>query len=155
MSTAGAQDREKPRAFQFADISLRSALDSLMRWYPVSIVYLDRDVEGKKAYASCSDCGFEEALNSVLEGTSLMWMRTGNQVILKTMPTVEPRALVTLWGTVTDSVTGEWIADATVVARSDSGQASPPVQRWFNSRPAAPVPRFVFKRSARWKAFRC
>ncbi len=128
--SADAQEKEMPRAFQFADASLRAALDSLMRWYPVSIVYLDRDVEDKKVYASCAGCGVEEALNRVLEGTSLTWMKTGGQVILKVMPGIPSRPIATLCGTATDSMTGEWIADATVVIRSGVRATAPPVQRW-------------------------
>lgn len=126
---AGAQENRTPRTFRFADVDLRAALDSLMRWYPVSIVYLDRDVEGKKVYASCSGCGFEEALNNVLDGTSLTWIRTGNQFILKAVPVVPVRPVATLCGTVTDSITGEWIPDATVVARPGS-DGSATAQRW-------------------------
>jgi hypothetical protein len=130
ISGAGAQDRDKARSFQFAEVSLRSALDSLMRWYPVSIVYLDRDIEDEKAYASCSGCGFEEALEKVLEGTSLTWIRTGNQFILKKTDSAPSRSVATLCGTVRDSMTGEWIADATVAARSGAGETPGTVQHW-------------------------
>jgi hypothetical protein len=127
---AGAQDRDKQRSFQFADVSLRTALDSLMRWYPVSIVYLDDDVEDKRAYASCSGCSFEEALDRMLEGTSLAWTRIGSQVILKPVPVAVKRAALTLWGNVADSVTGEWIPDAIVIARREDDGASQPLPHW-------------------------
>lgn len=126
---SGAQGRDTPRTFQFADMDLRAALDSLMRWYPVSIVYLDKDVEGKNVYGSCSGCSFEEALNSVLEGTSLTWIRTGNQTILKAVPDVLSPPVATLYGTVTDSITGEGVPDATVIARPGS-EGSEAAQRW-------------------------
>ncbi len=133
--TSGADAQDRTRSFQFSDLSLRSALDSLMRWYPVSIVYLDRDVEEKRAFASCSSCSFEEALNGVLEGTSLTWMRTGNQVILKAMAVAPSHPAATLCGTVTDSLTGEGIANATVVVRDNIGEASPTIQRWCPTNP--------------------
>src|SRR5512135_1800218 len=133
-SGTGAQERQTTRAFQFADADLRVALDSLIRWYPVSIVYLDRDVENKKVYASCSGCNFDEALNNVLEGTSLTWIRTGNQIILKAVSVAPSRLAATLCGTVIDSITGDWIPDATVVAvRSADG--APPGQHWCPTNP--------------------
>jgi hypothetical protein len=134
-SIASAQSKEPRRTFRFSDVSLRSALDSLMRLFPVSIVYLDRDVEGKRAYASCSECGFVEALNGVLEGTSLTWIRIGNQVILK-MRKVEPLPPVaTLFGTVTDSITGERIANAMVLVREGTKESSDLVRRWCPTNP--------------------
>jgi hypothetical protein len=107
----------------------------MMRWFPVSIVYLDRDVEGKTVYASCSGCGFEDALNNILGGTSLTWVRMGNQVILKPLVAEPSRPMATVYGTVTDSVTGEWIAGATVVARSATDEAVPASLRWCPSNP--------------------
>ncbi len=135
VSSAGAQEREGTRSFQFVDADLRSALDSLMRWYSVSIVYLDRDVDEKRAYASCSGCSFDHALNSILEGTSLTWIRTGNQVILKQIAVVPSRPMATLCGSVTDSLTGEWIASATVIARRGRDERSAGIQRWCPTNP--------------------
>ena len=135
VNSAGAQEREGTRSFKFVDADLRSALDSLMRWYSVSIVYLDRDVDEKRAYASCSACSFDDALNSILEGTSLTWIRTGNQVILKEIPSEPSRPMATLCGSVTDSLTGEWIASAMVTARRSTDEPPPAVQRWCPTNP--------------------
>ncbi len=61
-SGSAAQDREKPHSFQFRSVELRVALDSLMQWYAVPLIYLDKDVEGKRIDAECSECDFEDAL---------------------------------------------------------------------------------------------
>lgn len=44
--TALAQLEHGKATFQVDKLSLRVAVDSLMKWYDVSIVYLDSDVEG-------------------------------------------------------------------------------------------------------------
>ncbi len=129
-SSGACQDTGVHRSFRLSGISLRAALDSLMKWYAVSLVYLDSDVEGKRVTATCTDCGFDEAVQSVLNGTSLTWIRTGNQVILKEQPVKLHRQLSTVSGIVTDSLTGEWIAGANVVLRGSAEPAATIVQRW-------------------------
>jgi len=79
-----AQNRQERATFHWKQLPLRSSLDSLMKWYSESIVYLDEDIEGKEISASCNECGFNEALGSVLRGTALKWIRRGNQIILST-----------------------------------------------------------------------
>jgi hypothetical protein len=124
-----AQDgpaQERRVAFHLNAASLRSSLDSLRKWYPVSLVYLDRDIEGRTITASCTDCGFEEALGTILAGTSLTWVRIGDQIVLKQRPVQLSHPLVTVAGTVTDSLSGEWIQDAAVILRDSSGE----LRRW-------------------------
>ena len=120
-----------PRAsYQFHDVSLRASLDSLMNWFPVSIVYLDRNVEGKVVTASCSDCSFDDALNSILNGSSLTWLRIGSQVILKDRNVEKSRQHATISGVVTDSLTGEWIVGANVLLQDSANQEYIAVSRW-------------------------
>ena len=123
-----AQEGQMRPSFRFTGLPLSASLDSLMRWFPASIVYLDDDVEGISVTASCSSCGFEEALNTVLRGTRLTWIKTGNQVILMVDRTGSPNRGVTVCGTVVDSVSGEPIAAANVMVPAEVGQG--PWSHW-------------------------
>jgi len=42
-----AQRPREQASFQWSNIPLRTSLDSLMQWFSESIVYLDKDIEGK------------------------------------------------------------------------------------------------------------
>ena len=127
---AEAQERHARTSFTFREIPLSVALDSLMRWFPVSIVYLDRDVDGKAATASCVECTFETALNNVLVGTSLAWMNIGNQVVLKERSVPSVRVTGTVAGLVTDSVTGESLAGANVLLNEHTSTDRRDPFRW-------------------------
>ena len=115
--------------FRFDRISLRTSLDSLSGFYSLAIVYLDKDVDGKEVSTSCTECDFDEALDSVLTGTSLTWIRFGSQVVLKEREIAPSHPSTTVCGTVRDSATGEWISGATILLRDGGGQSSPTVLR--------------------------
>lgn len=127
---ATAQVKQGPVSFRLEGVSLRASLDSLMRWFPVSIVYMDRDVEGKSVTASCQGCDLEGALDRLLEGTSLVWIRTGDQVVLKSRSPERVSIRRTVSGIVTDSVTGEPLAGAMVLLQDSAGQDLGSVRRW-------------------------
>jgi hypothetical protein len=61
-----AQEKRTRTSFTFREVPLGVALDTLMRWFPVSIVHLDRDVDGKTVTASCVECNFEASLNTTV-----------------------------------------------------------------------------------------
>lgn len=127
---AMGQGKDRLVSFRFEKVSLRSSLDSLMKWYPVSIVYLDQDVEGKSVSAECEGCGFTEALNSLLGGTALTWVMSGNQVVLRRRPADHAKILATVSGLVTDSLTGEWLAGASVLLEESGVEAGGSTRRW-------------------------
>jgi hypothetical protein len=121
-----------------------------MKWHTESIVYLDKDVEGKNVSVSCVNCNFDQALNSLLNGTSLMWIRRGNQIIVTVQDTEQTRRYCTVSGTVTDSVTGEWIVGASVLLQDSADQIYKTVRRWcptntfgFFSLPRVPIGRYA------------
>jgi hypothetical protein len=119
-----AQERARVRSFQFRNLDLRAALDSLLRWYEVPVAYLEKDVAGKRVSTECSECNFEEALGKVIEGQALASKKLGEQVLLQKH---EPQN-VTFAGTIRDSLTGEEIAGADVVLLN---QENPPkAYRW-------------------------
>jgi len=101
-----------------------------MKWFPVFIVYLDRDVEGKSVTASCADCRIEEALDRVLAGTSLSWSRQGNQVVLRGREARASRPLSALSGIVTDSLTGESVPGAVIILRDSALREPGAAGRW-------------------------
>lgn len=120
LMSAGSPAQEHSASFRFTDVSLRAALDSLRMWYSVSLIYLDRDVEGKTVSSACTGCGFENALRAILTGTSLTWLRIGDQVVLREMPQQSVRLRATLSGSVIDSISGDGIQDAALVLRDSS-----------------------------------
>ncbi|MEX1274903.1 MAG: TonB-dependent receptor [Bacteroidota bacterium] len=135
LSGTAAQDRGNVRTFQFRNVELRAALDSLLRWYAVPLIYLESDVAGKRVNAECRNCGFEEALKSVTEGQGLLWSTVGGQVVLRRYEGEEGESPVTLAGTIRDSLTGEGIiaADVLLLAENESsptGESPSKVFRW-------------------------
>lgn len=125
-----AQQYDERASFLWSDLSLRASLDSLMKWYTESIVYLDNDVEGRQVSASCTSCSFDEALNAVLSGTPISWIRRGNQIILRKQNAQEDQKSISLSGTVVDSVTGEWIVGASVLVLDSVNQPFRTIRRW-------------------------
>jgi len=107
-------------SFDWKQLPLRKALDSLMDWYSESIVFLDKDVEGYTITASCNQCNFEQALQSILNGTSLYWIRRGNQIIILSLPQTSLVQRSALNGFIKDSLTGEQIISASVLLYANS-----------------------------------
>ena len=101
-----------------------------MRWFPVSVVYLDRDIEGRYVSATCTGCDLEGALERILSGTSLTWMRSGQQIVLMSRPVPPQRILATLSGSVIDSVTGQGVAGVNVLLEDSSGLGGQALRRW-------------------------
>ncbi len=116
-----AQKGGTTRSFRFQDVALRAALDSLLRWYDVPLVYLQKDVEGLAVTADCRACTFEEALREVLAGKGLFALMVGEQVLLQVRREESVSRTATLAGTVIDSAGGDPLMGASVVLRrSDS-----------------------------------
>ncbi len=112
------------------NLALRSAVDSLMKWYDVSIVYIDSEVEGKIVSAQCSQCTVEDVLSQILRGTSLTWLRLGNQIVLKKNVARTEDTVATISGVVADSLTGQWVPGATVMLRDSPEGNEGRIVRW-------------------------
>jgi len=145
-----AQRTGERSSFEWNNIPLHVSLDSLMKRYTESIVYLDKDVEGKNVSVSCANCSCDEALDSLLNGTSLIWIRRGNQIIVMKQDKAQIHRYSTVSGVVTDSLTGEWIAGASVLLQDSAGQVYKTVRRWcptnsfgFFSLPRIPIGRYT------------
>lgn len=145
-----AQNSQERASFQWKHLPLRVSLDSLMKWYSESIVYLDGDIEGKETSASCRECGFDEALSSVLRGTALNWIRRGNQIILRSEEIQKSYNVTTISGVVTDSLTGERIVGASVLLQNVVDGEPAGIPRWcptngygFYSLPNVSLDRYI------------
>jgi hypothetical protein len=112
---AAAQEGAGVRSFQLKDVELRTALDSLLEWYGVPVVYLDSQVAAKRVDAKCHDCTFEAALKSIVVGHNMHWTFVGGQVIVRQREVPSEPLLSTISGMLNDSLTGDPIAGANVL----------------------------------------
>lgn len=124
---AASQTRNAVRSFEFQNVELRTALDSLVRWYNVPLLYLERDVEGKRVTTDCRACNFEEALREILAGKALFALMVGEQVLLQVRRDESASVPGTLAGTIVDSIDGEPLIGASVVVRHPESER---VVRW-------------------------
>lgn len=122
-----AQTRNTMHTFTFRNVPLRAALDSLLQWYDVPLVYLEKDVEGLAVSADCRACTFEEALREVLAGKGLFALMVGEQVLLQVRRGGAEPARAVFAGTVADSVTGEPLIGASVALRNIGSEQ---INRW-------------------------
>jgi hypothetical protein len=130
VSLGFSQEQRAVRSFRFQDVALRTALDSLLRWYAVPLIYLERDVAGKRVTAECSACSFEEALQTLLAKEDLVWRSLGGQALIQKLAAHAEPSTSTFAGTLTDSLTGEWVSDANVLLMSGQDSA---IVRWCST----------------------
>jgi outer membrane receptor for ferrienterochelin and colicin len=104
----------EPIDFDYKNIPLKTALDSLIEIHRVAVVYQDRHLEGKQTSAQCIHCSTEDALNNLLLNQNLQWKKKGNQFIV--VATLNPDIIneFVLSGIVRDEITGEPIPYANV-----------------------------------------
>jgi len=111
-SRGAAQELERTHSFRLRNVELSVALDSLMAWYSFPLIYLNKDVEGKRIDAECVECDLEAALRKVAEGGGLQWKTVGEQVILTKREAI---TVGTFAGMIRDSLTGAAVAGAEVI----------------------------------------
>ena len=104
----------QPIDFDYKNIPLKTALDSLIEIHRVAVVYQDRHLEGKQTSAQCIDCSTEDALNNLLFNQDLQWKKKGNQFIVVATLYPEFTYEFVLSGIVRDELTGEPISYANV-----------------------------------------
>ena len=110
-----AQVDQPSISFVLRNVSLRTALDSLINQHNLQVLYLDKEVEGKSVTTTCQQCSIETAMDRLLENTSLTWRREGKQIIVFGKREDHSRSMSTISGTVADSITGEALIGATVM----------------------------------------
>jgi hypothetical protein len=125
-----AQGHERQRAVHIEHTDLRAALDSVMRLYDISIVYFDDDVRYARVSASCTSCSATEALGRLLEGTDLMWIKMGEQFVLRKRPERQQPVTGNINGIVSDTLTGATIAGAMTLLERAGVTESRAIRRW-------------------------
>lgn len=107
---------------------LRAALDSLLTWYSVPLIYLEKDIAGKIVHDECKDCNFQEALEKMIEGKGLGWKTVGANVIIERD---ERETEAILAGTVSDSILGTGVVAADVLLLNEDDTMK--VHRWCST----------------------
>jgi outer membrane cobalamin receptor len=100
--------------FDYKNVPLKTALDSLIEAQRVSVVYQDHHMEGKQTSARCVDCTLEDALNILLLDQSLQWKKKGKQFIVVSTLHSKIKNEFIIKGIVRDGLTGEPIPYANV-----------------------------------------
>ncbi|HLF14931.1 MAG TPA: TonB-dependent receptor [Bacteroidota bacterium] len=131
-----AQAQERAIVLHLDRSGLRPAIDSLIAGYGVPVVYMDSDVSAESVSVHCDECTIEELLDRMLLGTPLSWRKAGRQYIIMKRPVPETPRGSTLWGTVSDSTTGEAIGDAAVLLYSIPANRSDRVEGTGGTAPA-------------------
>ena len=103
-----------PIGFEYKNVPLKIALDSLIETQRVSVVYQDHHLEGKQTSARCIDCTLEDALNILLLDQSLQWKKKGKQFIIVSTLHSKTKNEFVIKGIVRDGLTGEPIPYANV-----------------------------------------
>ena len=116
-----ASGQTQDRTITFRGETLGSAIDSLSRWYGISIIYREADVRGQTVRFTCERCSFEQALMGILGNTGLDAVASGRQVIVRERPRTVGEEDATIAGTITDAATGDAIGGASVLL---SGRAA-------------------------------
>jgi len=116
---AAAQDH--PITLKMDRYELRAVCETLVTGFDIPLVYLDKDVRDQIVSVDCDGCTIGQLLDDVLDGTGLSWKRINRQYIISKRQAPEPTPRGTLWGTVSDSVTGERVAGVVVLLYRDHG----------------------------------
>jgi TonB dependent receptor-like, beta-barrel/TonB-dependent Receptor Plug Domain/Carboxypeptidase regulatory-like domain len=120
-SSVGAQ--QGPVSFHFDNVGLRSALDTLIIRHGISLAYVDAHLEGRTISGQCEKCSVEQALSAILKETPFSWKRIGNQFILEYRKVRERSPHSIISGTITDSISGEVLINASLLLLDDSHSA--------------------------------
>lgn len=104
-----AQDKT---SYEYDNIPLSTALDSIRDQFEVAIIYQDNHVQDIFISATCSECNEYEALTALLKSTSLIWQKVGNQYIISKNGLKKKRSAIN--GFIREDATGEPISYANV-----------------------------------------
>ena len=108
-SLLGVYGQEKI-TFNFDKTDISSALDYLIDKYNLIIVYPD-EMEEYTNSSSCENCDKEEALSSILKGTTLSFEKFGNQFVVYFE---KAKTIFSLYGRCIDRESGEPISYANI-----------------------------------------
>jgi hypothetical protein len=115
LSAAAASTQTPERMISFRGEPLGAAIDSLSRWYGISVIYREADVRGQVTRFTCERCSFEQALMGILGNSGLDAVASGRQVIVRERPRHLHADQATIAGIVTDAATGDAVGGASVL----------------------------------------
>ena len=101
--------------FNYRDVSLKVALDTLVDTYELNIVYRDQIVSKVYTRGSCNNCSPEEALNALLENSDLEWKKNQSQYVIIRKNQHSDRSIS---GYIFDGHTGEFIPHANILVKN-------------------------------------
>ena len=101
--------------FNYRDISLKVALDTLVDTYELNIVYRDQIVSKVYTRGSCNNCSPEEALSALLESSDLEWKKNQSQYVIIRKNQHSDRSIS---GYIFDGHTGEFIPHANILVKN-------------------------------------
>ena len=101
--------------FNYRDISLKVALDTLVDTYELNIVYRDQIVSKVYTRGSCNNCSPEEALSALLENSDLEWKKNQSQYVIIRKNQHSDRSIS---GYIFDGHTGEFIPHANILVKN-------------------------------------
>jgi len=102
--------------FNYRDVPLKVALDTLVHTYELNIVYRDQIVSKVYTSGSCNNCSPEEAITALLENSDLELKRNQSQYIIVHKSKDYVGRLIS--GYILDGHTGEFIPHANIVVKN-------------------------------------
>jgi hypothetical protein len=101
--------------FNYRDVPLKVALDTLVHTYELNIVYRDQIVSKVYTSGSCNNCSPEEAITALLENSDLEWKRNQSQYVIVRKNQASDRLIS---GYILDGHTGEFIPHANILVKN-------------------------------------
>ncbi len=101
--------------FNYRDVPLKVALDTLVHTYELNIVYRDQIVSKVYTSGSCNNCSVEEAISALLENSDLDWKRNKSQYVIIRKSQESDRSIS---GYILDGHTGEFIPHANILVKN-------------------------------------
>ena len=101
--------------YNYQDIPLKFALDTLVHTYELNIVYRDQIVSEVYTSGSCNNCSPEKAISVLLENSDLEWKRNQFQYVIVRKNQDSDRSIS---GYILDGNTGEFVPHANILVKN-------------------------------------
>ena len=115
LSVSPTHSQNSSIQFNYRDVPLKVALDTLVRTYGLNIVYRDQIVSKVYTSGSCNNCSPEEAITALLENSDLEWKRNQSQYVIVRKNQDSDRSIS---GYIFDGHTGEFIPHANILVKN-------------------------------------
>jgi len=115
LSVSPTHSQNSSIQFNYRDVPLKVALDTLVHTYELNIVYRDQIVSKVYTRGSCNNCSPEEAISVLLENSHLEWKRNQSQYVIVRKNQDADRSIS---GYILDGHTGEFIPHANILVKN-------------------------------------